>query len=102
MTSTPRDDDGLDGLLRATFADDLPPDVEVGMKERVRQFRARAPEDATTMRVWSWLAWREAWAVLSILMLMAGALLQGTGSRTALSERIAHLKAAPAVQEIGR
>jgi len=39
--------------------------------------------------------------VLSILMLVAGAILQATASRTALAERITQLKTAPAVQESG-
>lgn len=102
MTSTLRDDDGLDDLLNAALADDLPADVEAGMRDRIRQFRARTAEDGTRTRVRSWLAWREAWAVLSILMVLAGALLQRTGSQTALAERIARLKTAPAVQESGR
>ena len=102
MTSRPRDNDGLDDLLKAALADDLPADVEAGMRERIRQFRARTAEGGTRARVQSWLAWREAWAVLSVLMLLAGALLQGTGSRTMLAERIAHLKIVSAVQEPGR
>jgi hypothetical protein len=102
MTSTPRDRDDLDHVLRAVLADDLPADVEAGMTARVCQFRARTAEDGTRTWARSWPAWREAWAIVSVLMLVAGALLQGTGSRTALAERIAHLKAVVAAQETGR
>jgi len=102
MISTPRDNDDLDDLLRAALADDLPADVEAGMRARIRQFGARAAEHGTRTRARSWPAWREAWAVLSILMLVAGAILQATASRTALAEKITQLKTAPAVQESGR
>jgi hypothetical protein len=94
MIAKQDEDRGLDGLLKRALADDLPADVEASMRERIALIRAG------TMRVGrpgaagrAWLLPRSAWAVLSILMLIAGFLLQGLGSRNLLAERIALVKA---------
>lgn len=102
-----RDSDrGLDDLLKRALADDLPADVEAGLRERVRSFRAgKAGADG---RAAAWAAararlfGRSAWAVLSVLMLIAGFLLQGLGSRHPLADRIVAVKAGLADVETTR
>jgi len=90
-------DKGLDDLLKRALADDLPAEVEAGMRERIRSFRAGKAKDDGRAAAWAAardrLFRRSAWAVLSILMLIAGFLLQGLGSRNPLAERIALVKA---------
>lgn len=89
-----RDDDrGLGDLLKRALADDLPADVEAGMRERIRSFRAGTAGGGGRASAGAWLFRRSAWAVLSVLMLIAGFLLQGLGSRNPLAERIALVKA---------
>lgn len=80
--------DDLEGLLRRALADDLPPDVAAGMRERAERFRAKkagAPRAAVAA---GWLWRKRAWAALSVLMLVSGGLLQGFGSRSPLADRI--------------
>jgi hypothetical protein len=92
----------LDGLLKKALADDLPVDVEAGMRESIRNFRARTTKGETLTPAWSWLSRRSAWAALSVLLLIAGILLQGLGSGSPLADRIAHIKAESTLQTIGR
>ena len=81
-----------DDLLKKALADDLPADVEAGMRERIRRFRAwTAGEERVTTRR-AWLSRRTVWAAVSILMLVAGILLQATRSRNPLADKIARLK----------
>jgi len=91
MTAKQDESNGLDDLLRKALAVELPADVEAGMRERIALFRAGTIRDEG--RTAAWLFPRSAWAVLSILMLAAGILLQGLGSRNPLAEKIAHIKA---------
>ena len=93
MTMEHRDSPELDDLLRRAFADDLPADAEAGMRERIKHFRAGAMEDERPTAARAGLFRKSAWAVLSVLMLVAGILLQGLGSRSRLAERIAQVKA---------
>jgi len=83
----------LDEFLKETFVDDLPPDVAVGMRERIERFRAGKTKSAATSAAWALILRRSAWAVLSILVLVAGILLQGSKSSSPLSDRISALKA---------
>ena len=89
-------DTEMDDLLRRALADDLPSDVASGMRDRIGRFRAatttgEAPEAGrSTAR--AWLFPRTVWAALSILMLIAGILLQGARSRSALADRISAIK----------
>jgi hypothetical protein len=88
-------DRDLDELLRNTLADDLPDDVAAGMRERLARFRAEMPTGAASLApsaAWAWLFRRRLWAGLSILMLIAGLLLQGGKPRSPLAERIAAIK----------
>jgi hypothetical protein len=85
----------LDELLRNALADDLPGDVAAGMRERIARFRAEklaGPAPSAPSAAWAWLFRRRLWAGLSILMLIAGLLLQGGKPRSALAERIAAIK----------
>ena len=88
MTLRHEDDAGLDGLLKKALADDLPADVEAGMRERIVCFRAEKMQDEKRALGWAWLSRRIAWAAASVLMLVSGGLLQGLGTRSPLSERI--------------
>jgi uncharacterized small protein (DUF1192 family) len=83
----------IDELLKETFIDDLPPDVAVGMRARIERFRAVKKKSAATSAAWALILRRSAWAVLSILVLAAGILLQGAKSSSPLSDRISALKA---------
>jgi hypothetical protein len=86
----------LDDLLRKALADDLPPDVAAGMRERMERFRARKTEGKPEAAAgpWAWFFRRGVWATLSILLLVAGILLQGRGSSSPLADRISSVKAA--------
>ena len=88
----------IHGLLRKALADDLPADVAAGMRAKIERFRAEKMKDggesaaAAKATAWAWLLRRGVWAALSILMLIAGILLQGRGSSSPLAERIAKIK----------
>jgi len=83
----------VDDLLKKACADDLPAEVAAGMRERIRRFRMERPEDEGRSGVRSLLFHRAVWAALSILMLIAGILLQGAKSSSPLADRISALKA---------
>jgi hypothetical protein len=100
---TERDEDrALEVFLKAALADDLPAGVEAGMRERIRRVRADASEGGRSSTAWAGLSRRAAWAALSILMLVVGILLQGTGSSSPLADRISSIKAAYASLETPR
>jgi len=82
------DDTALKELLRKTLADDLPPDVAAGMRERLDRFRELTQKKETPSFVPLFLLRRTAWAALSVLMLVSGGLLQGLGSRSPLTDRL--------------
>ena len=88
----------IDGLLRKALADDLPADVAAGMRAKIERFRAEKMKDGAESAGTSqaaaraWLLRRGVWAAISILMLIAGILLQGRGSSSPLAERIAKIK----------
>ena len=94
---------GMDDLLRQALADDLPADVAAGMRQRIRRFRAGKARVAAPSAGGSWLFRRGVWAALSILMLVAGILLQGSKSSSPLADRISEIKKAQAnVEAQGR
>jgi len=81
----------VDGLLRKALADDLPADVEAGMRRRIALFReAKAQERGAAGP--AWLFRRGVWAALSLLLLAAGILLQGGKASSPLADRIAAIK----------
>jgi hypothetical protein len=86
----------IDDLLRKALADDLPADVEAGMRRRIERFHAAKTqgEAPATGRAaaWGWLLRRSVWAALSILLLVAGILLQGGNSSSPLADRISAIK----------
>jgi hypothetical protein len=83
-----------DDLLRKAFPDDLPADVAAGMRERIDRFRAGKTRHRMPPAAWAWLFRRSVWAVLSILMLAAGILLQGERASSPLADRISAIKTA--------
>lgn len=88
-------DGEMDGLLREALADDLPADVAAGMRARIARFRAERTEGAAgeaRASARAWLARRGIWAAVSVLMLVAGFLLQGSKASTPLGDRIAAIK----------
>jgi hypothetical protein len=94
MTAEDRKGPDMDELIREAFADDLPLDVAAGMRERVEIFlsgKAKG-EGRVPAAAWGWFLHRSVWAALSILMLIAGILLQSMGSRNALAERISRIR----------
>ena len=87
----------IDDLLRKALPDDLPADVEAGMRRRIERFREaraerEAPAQAGGAAARAWLFRRSVWAALSILLLAAGILLQSWKSSSALADRIAAIK----------
>ena len=94
MTEKEGSNQGVDDLLKRVLADDLPAGVEAGMRERIVRFREGTEKRGEPAgAAWTWLLGRGAAAVLSILMLVAGILLQGLGSQSSLAERITRVKA---------
>lgn len=91
MSVQPKDGMKVDDLLIKTFADDLPADVAAGMREKIEHFRAVKTKSGAA--AWAWILRRSVWAALSILMLVAGILLQGAKSSSPLADRISTLKA---------
>ena len=88
---------GVDELLREALGDDLPADVAVGMRERIDRFRAGKTRESDRPRTavpGAWLFRRTVWAALSILLLVAGILLQGTRASSPLADRISEIKTA--------
>ncbi|MCU0244350.1 MAG: hypothetical protein MUE80_06340 [Acidobacteria bacterium] len=92
-------DEKIEKLLRRALADDLPAEVAAGMRARIARVRAAHEEGPASAAVWSWARRRTVWAVLSVLMLVAGILLQGAAASSPLADRIAALKAAGPGQE---
>lgn len=82
----------VDDLLRKALPGELPVDVEAGMRERIVRFRSGIMEGRASAATRAWLFRRSVWAVLSILMLVAGILLQGAGASSPLARRIASIK----------
>jgi hypothetical protein len=91
-----------DELLKTAFADDLPAEVAAGMRERIERFRAGTARQEVRAAARGWLLPRSAWALLSILILAAGILLQSLGSPTPLAERISAIKSEIAGGGLGR
>jgi hypothetical protein len=94
MNSKRRDIADLDDLLQRALADDLPAEVEAGMRARIEHFRSGKLGGRTQAAAWNWMFRRDVWAVLSILMLVAGILLQGTNASSPLAKRIVSIKTA--------
>jgi hypothetical protein len=88
MTAKQPNGTNLDELLKKAFADDLPPDVAAGMRDRIDRFHAGTIREEPRMTAWVWVFRRTAWAAVSILMIVSGSLLQGLGSRNPLADRI--------------
>lgn len=82
----------LDDLLKKALADDLPADVAAGMRDRIDRFRAVTMQDDEPTAARAWFFRRTVWAALAVLMLAAGGLLQGSGSRNRLADRITQMK----------
>jgi hypothetical protein len=102
MTVKPYENEGLDDLLKDALADDLPAEVEAGMRGRIDLFRAAKTGRVERAAPRTQLSPRIAWAILSVLMLVSGILLQGLGSRNTLADRITHIKAEIARAETAR
>lgn len=97
MNTGPQKNTEIDDLLRQALADDLPADVEAGMRRRIARFREAKAEGRATRRergaaARAWLFRRSVWAALSLLLLAAGILLQGGKSSSPLADRIAAIK----------
>lgn len=97
MTSRHQNDAGLDELLKSALADDLPPDVAAGMRDRLARFRERTTPRERREASRAPLFRKTAWAALSLLTLVSGGLLQGWGSRNPLSDGISLVKTRLAV-----
>jgi len=96
MIDQSKDVTNVDDLLRRACADDLPRDVAAAMSRQIEAFSAEAPAGRRTLLSRAWPLPRTAWAALSILMLVAGILLQGARAPSPLADRISSLKTASA------
>jgi hypothetical protein len=84
-------------LFRRVLEDDLPPEVETGMKRQLAQLQGRMRERELQSRVREAgsgrrVLARAALAFTSILMVIWGSLLQVTGSRSVLAESFSTFK----------
>jgi hypothetical protein len=86
-------------LLKRALTDDLPAAVAAGMQERFDRFRAQAMEKERRSPVPSWLMRKSAWAVISLLMLVSGGLLQGLSPRSPLVDRLTTIKTSETVSK---
>lgn len=93
MSGQHRNGAHVDDLLKRTLADDLPAGVAAGMRQRIERFRAGKAKSKAASAAGAWLLQRGVWVALSILMLVAGILLQGAKSSSPLADRISALKA---------
>lgn len=84
----------VEELLRRALADNLPAEVAAGMRARIARVRAAHEEVPAPAAAWSWARGRTVWAVLSVLMLVAGIILQGAAASSPLADRITALKTA--------
>ncbi|MCP5108082.1 MAG: hypothetical protein GY950_32140 [bacterium] len=106
-------DQGIDQLLKQTLRDDLPPEVENGMKRQLNLFREKMDErdEVRTslpdrlFSLFSGFSWddfkparvifsRGALAFASLLMLVVGSLMQMSGSPSVLADSISTRNAA--------
>jgi hypothetical protein len=95
----------VDDLLRRAFADDLPEEVAAGMRRRIERSREMRTGDGASRRrsaAWAWIFSRSVWAAISVLLLVAGILLQIGKSSSPLAERVAAIKAQYASLELPR
>jgi len=97
MNAGPKKRAEIDDLLRRALADDLPAEVEAGMRRRLALFREAKATSETAPRERgaagrAWLFRRTVWAALSILLLAAGILLQSGKASSPLADRIAAIK----------
>jgi len=90
----------IDDLLKKTLDDDLPPDVAAAMKSRFDRFRERSRRKRPRPAFRALLSLKTAWAAVSVLMLVLGGFLQGSGSPNALSGRIAAIGTAQTVSRL--
>jgi hypothetical protein len=93
MTAQHKRDTKMEDLLKRAFADDLPPDVASGMRRRIERFRADKTNGEASSSSRAGLFRRSVWVALSVLMLVAGIVLQGAKSSSPLANRISALKA---------
>jgi hypothetical protein len=93
MTEERNKGSDIDGLLQKALADDLPAGVAAGMRDRIERFREEKIRAQAPAAAWVWLLRRGVWAALSILMIVAGILLQGRESSSPLADRISAVKA---------
>jgi hypothetical protein len=95
----------VDDLLRRALADDLPEGVAAGMRRRIAHFREMKTGDEAAGRgaaARAWISRRSVWAAISVLLLVAGILLQIGKSSSPLAERVAAIKAQYASLELPR
>ena len=85
---------GIDEWLRQSLPDDLPAEVAAGMRESIVHVRATQARAGARPAGWAWLRRRTVWAALSLLMLVAGIILQGAKASSPLADRISAIKTA--------
>lgn len=102
MNRKTRSGGSLDDRLKAALPDDLPSEVEAGMRARIAEFRSSIREAEEDRAPLIRLSLRGAWAALAVLMLILGSLLQGFRARTPLADGISRIKIQASNEEPGR
>lgn len=110
MSDSDKGHRNVDGLLRKTFKDDLPPEIEESMRSRFSQFR-RTLDSAHQKGLWPNLVdlsrrsflrripAREALVFASLLMITMGGFLHLSGQRTAMAETLSFVHASLSISD---
>ncbi len=95
-----------DNLIRYVLKDDLPPEQEERMKQRILRFRRKLEQPKQKRRLNLWVGWvfrKEVLAGASLLMLVLGGILQLAGHRSALADTVSVLNTSISVMDqVGR
>ena len=91
-----------DEVLRSILTDDLPPEAERAMKERLLRFREELGQTRVGPTAWLQLRWvffREALARAAVLMISVGGFLHVAGPRSAMADTFSFLHSSVTVSE---
>jgi hypothetical protein len=91
-----------DDLLRSSLGDDLPPETERALKERLLRFREEVGETGRRKKAWfqpQWVIAREALALVAVVMISVGGFLHVAGHRNAMADTFSFLHFSVTVSE---
>jgi hypothetical protein len=91
-----------DVVLRSVLADDLPPEAERAMKERLVRFRRKVGRTGHGTTTWfqpRWVILREALALAGVVMITVGGFLHVAGNGSAMADTFSFLHSSVTVSE---